>query len=290
MKNSVLVEILIGLPGSGKTYYAQSANNGEKFLYTFNANTCYVDFDKDHNKNRSLTTILNNNDFGHTIATHYDKNYNHWILDGLFLTNDAQYKLVSAIYEICKKRQIFDKEQIDIQFVYFKENREACLFNDSIRQNNRQAQITIKNAKFEKPNIEELSKMFSEIKFSIKELDVHKMDVYESVFKILESYQKNDEMRSDEWSLGGTMEDCWGNSVTCGAEEQPIEFKEFDDLLLKVCPNISLLQYKKLYRETVTTETRRESDYYGGYCSYGYYACDLKKLYELLIEMGLLEK
>lgn len=290
MKNSVLVEILIGLPGSGKTHYAESANNGERFLSTFNTNTCYVDFDRDYNKNRSLTTILHNCEFGYAIATHYNKNYNHWILDGLFLTNDAQYKLVSAIYEICKKCKIFDKEQIDIQFVYFKENREACLFNDSIRQNDRRAQLTIKSAEFEKPNIEELSKMFGEIKFSIKNVNVHKMNVYESVFKIHESYQKNDEMRSDEWSLGGTWGDCWGNSGTCGVDEQPTEFKEFDDLLMKVCPNITLLQYKKLYRETVTTETRGEHDYYGGYCSYGYYACDLKKLYELLVEMGLLEK
>lgn len=290
MKNQVLVEILIGLPGSGKTHYAQSANNGEKFLSTFNSNTCYIDFDKDYLKRekRSFTNVLRDSSFCYSII-HHNANYNHWIIDGLFLTNETQHKLVEAIYNECT-HYIFDNEHIKIQFVYFKEDRDTCLYNDSIRQQDRKAHITIKHAEFEKPDIDSLSKEFSEIEFVIKEMDVHKMNKYESLFKIHESWKKQDEMRSEEWCLGGTWGNCWGDGGNIGAEAQPSEFTEFDNLLTEICPNISMLQYKKLYRETVTVEERGESDYYGGYCSYGYYACDLKKLYSMLVEMNLIEE
>lgn len=287
MKKQVLVEILIGLPGSGKTHYAQTIN-GEKFLNTYNNKTCYIDFDASYKKNYTLTRVLMDSDFPRGILQE-NKNWNHWIFDGLFLTNESQKNLLDAMQDICKKNKVFDEYVINVRFVYFKENREACLFNNSFREDSRQAQITIKNANIERPMLKEYAERYGlSFDFSIKEKNVRKMNLYEIKFKSKESYEKQDEMHSEEWSLGGTWGNCWGDSGTISASEKPNEFKEFDDLLLDICPNITLLQYKKLYRETVSIGTRHEYDYYGGSCTYEFYSCDLKKLYDMLVEMNLI--
>lgn len=291
MKEQVLVEILVGLPASGKTHYAQTANNGKKFLSTYNEKTCYIDFDRDYNKNKSIETILRQSDFPRGIQQH-NLSWNHWIIDGLFLTNESQKNLVAAMFTTCKMCRIFDDFIMNIRFVYFKENREACLFNDSIRDPERHAHITIQNAKLEHPKLKELSEQFGYpyFDFIIKELEVHQMNEYESKFKIHEFYEEPNIMRSEEWCNGGTWGNYLGDSGTIDAEDKPSEFKELDDLLLDICPNITLLQYKKLYRETVSIGERDDSDWYGGHCTYSYYKCDLKKLYDLLTEMKLIEK
>ena len=116
------------------------------------------------------------------------------------------------------------------------------------------------------------------------------MNTYESLFKLHESSLRNDMMCSDEWCLGGSWSDCYGNSGNVSADDQPTEFTEFDDLLTKICPNVTMLQYKKLYRECVTTKKRRECDYYGGVCEYARYVCNLRKLYEMMIEMNLVKE
>lgn len=288
---NVLIEILVGLPGSGKTHYAKEIGAVTDSLFSFEQkNLMYVNFDEDvscRRAPRSFKQILNDYEMGYWIL-HRNANWTHWIFDGLFLTNAVQRKLVIEVKDIVSKYHIDDN--ITIQFVYFKEDRETCLFNDSFRNREKLADITIKSADYEKPNIVELQKDFPQFKFNLIEKDVHKMNTYERLFKMHESYEKENVMRSDEWCLGGTWGDYQGNSGTIGAEEQPTEFEKFDDLLTDICPNITMLQYKKLYRNCVTTETRYESDYYGGSCEYAYYECDLRKLYNMLVEMNLIEE
>ena len=288
---NVLIEILVGLPGSGKTHYAKEIGAVTDSLFSFEQkNLMYINFDEDvayRRAPRTFKEILNSHEMGYWIL-HRNVYWNHWVFDGLFLTNDVQRKIVLEIKNIVDKHHIDDN--IVIQFVYFKEDREACLFNDSFRNREKLADITIKSAYYEKPNIDELQKDFPQLKFNLIEKEVHKMNTYERLFKVRESYQKSDVMRSDEWCLGGTWGDYQGNSGTIGAEEQPTEFEKFDDLLTDICPNITMLQYKKLYRNCVTTETRYERDYYGGSCEYAYYECDLRKLYNMLVEMNLIEE
>ena len=59
---------------------------------------------------------------------------------------------------------------------------------------------------------------------------------------------------------------------------------------MEVCPNITLLQYKKLYNSLVSIESGCENDYYGGSTKNAYYKCNLKDLYNMLIEMGLINE
>ena len=288
---TVLVEILVGLPGSGKTYYAkeQGVHPDVIFADRSKEKAMYICTDKDayyDRKPRTIEQIIHNHEFGHWIMRH-NHNWDHWIIDGLFLTNDVQHKVVDALYnEIHKYNDI----KLKIRFIYFKEDREACLYNDQARNREKLANITIEHADYEKPNIESLQREFPKYEFELVEKDIHKMNVFESKFLTKGSWRNENELRSDTWCLGGTWGNCWGDSGHIGADKQPTDFKEFDDLLMEVCPNITLLQYKKLYNATVSIETEEEHDYYGGSIENAYYKCNLKDLYNMMIEMGLINE
>jgi len=289
---TVLVEILVGLPGSGKTYYAkeQGVHPDVCFADRSKEKAMYICTDKDAyygRKPRTIEQIIHNHEFGRWIMYH-NQNWDHWIIDGLFLTNDVQHKVVDALYNEINK--YIDDIKLKIRFVYFKEDREACLYNDRERNRNKLANITIVNADYEKPDIDTLQKDFPKFEFELLEKEVHKMNIFESKFLTRASYYDENELRSDTWCLGGTWGNCWGDSGQVGADEQPTEFKEFDELLLDICPNITFLQYKALYGATVTIETEEEHDYYGGSVENAYYKCDLKELYDKMVQMGLISE
>ena len=284
------IEILIGLPGSGKTHYAKENGACVDDYWSgsiISTKVSYVNFDHRHYAGKNVNYVLNDK-FAREIIEkprlYKNYNVNHWIFDGLFLTNAAQRALILAIQQANKTNR-----HIKIQFVYFNEDRETCLFNDKQRNREELADITIKSATYEKPNINELKRDFPDMEFSIIEKEVHKMNVYECVFKPHESFSNKDKMQSDYWSRGGSWGDCWGNSGSISPDPQPSSFTEFDELLEEICPNITFLQYKKLYNECVTVEEDGHGDYYGGYEYTSYFQCDLKKLYEMMVEMNLID-
>ena len=289
--DTVLVEILVGLPGSGKTYYAkeQGVHPDVIFADRSKEKAMYICTDKEYCASRPIPIkdIIAGHSFGYWIA-HRNKNWDHWIIDGLFLTNDVQHKVVDALNREIGK--YVDAIKLKIRFVYFKEDREACLYNDQARNRNKLANITIEHADYEKPDIETLQKDFPKFEFEMVEKDVHKMNIFETKFLTKGSCYNENELRSDTWCLGGTWGNCWGNSGQVSADEQPTEFKEFDDLLTELCPNITLLQYKKLYKATVSIETEEEYDYYGGSVENAYYKCNLKDLYNMMVEMDLINE
>ena len=203
---TVLVEILVGLPGSGKTYYAkeQGVHPDVIFADRSKEKAMYICTDEEYCKSRPIKDIIAGHSFGYWIA-HRNQNWDHWIIDGLFLTNDVQHQVVEALnYEIIK---YVNDIKLKIRFVYFKEDREACLYNDRARNRNKLANITIEHADYEKPDIETLQKDFPKFKFELLEKEVHKMNIFESEFLTRASYYDENELRSDTWCLGGT----WGN-------------------------------------------------------------------------------
>lgn len=297
------VEILVGLPGSGKSYYAKkrlddyAAYHQDKFfgakvikqrqVYGLN-----LDFDKFKDNYPGLKKAINfEGRFSEIFVFHPESLI---VCDGLFLTNEAQEKIVFEWIELFNEDGGHDESnKLNIKFVYFKENREGCLSNDSYRDKKRSANITIKHSPFEKPNIKALKDKFNQknINFEIEEKEVYVMSKYEGTFKSLrDEYWSEklgkDVMVSKHWSTGGTWANCWGESGTIGPDKAPESFKEFDELLEKYCPDITFLQYKKIYGACVTVEEDHEDDYYGGREYFNFYCCDLKKLYEMLIEMG----
>lgn len=57
-----------------------------------------------------------------------------------------------------------------------------------------------------------------------------------------------------------------------------------------VCPNISFIQYKRIFNECVEIEDFNESDYYGGTEYKSRYKLDVRKCYKMLRERNLIEE
>jgi hypothetical protein len=87
-----------------------------------------------------------------------------------------------------------------------------------------------------------------------------------------------------EWRTGGMSGgSCWGDRARpCGGEQEP-PFESLDELLLKIVPKLSFLQYKKIEKLIKTYEYTR-SEYYGNYYEYTRKYIVLEDLYNLLKE------
>ena len=111
---------------------------------------------------------------------------------------------------------------------------------------------------------------------------------YENILKPFENNWRSDNtLVSKDWSNGGTSCDCWGGTYNI-TPNPPLEFVEFDDMLSKICPHISFLQYKQLYNKCTEIVTYSDRDYYGGCITYSYHKCDLMKLWDMLNEMNII--
>lgn len=91
------------------------------------------------------------------------------------------------------------------------------------------------------------------------------------------------------WSLGGEGGNYLGKRWSISSEEQK-EFVELDDFLIKVVPDISFLQYKRIFNHCVDKVEWHEYDYYSSGTDETCWRCDMKKLYEMLKEMNLIKE
>jgi hypothetical protein len=87
-----------------------------------------------------------------------------------------------------------------------------------------------------------------------------------------------------QWRTGGySGGSCWGGtSERCGGESEP-PFEALDELLLKVAPKISFLQYKKI-EKLIKIHDYYEQGYYGNSYNYRRKYIVLEDLYNLLKE------
>jgi len=271
------INILMGLPGSGKTTWANNYVYNKSASYRY----CIIHFDDfmvDH-KYIPIHEI-----FKKVYISEYTDTL---ILDGLFLNSNNIEKQLKDIINI------LHNDNLNVYIHFWKENREYCLSNDKGRRSKSQNSIiTINNAKLEEPNIEYLKSKFPNTNF--KEIIYHtiiKATMWQKFFEPYLYCRSGSIVCSSDWCLGGTAGSCWSDSLsTLTPEPQPEDFKEFDELIEKVCPNISFMQYKKIKREIVSIKESSYGDYYGGVEYSAHYEMDLKKLYNLLIEMGLIHE
>jgi hypothetical protein len=116
------------------------------------------------------------------------------------------------------------------------------------------------------------------------------LDFYKYKFNHKPSSDIEDFNFQVQWSLGGMSGgSCWNNGAKhsfSGESEKDLE--SLDELLQEICPSISMMQYKKLYREIVKRDEREEREYYGNYTNYGTKACNVLELYNWLKDMKLL--
>jgi predicted kinase len=267
------VMLLMGLPGSGKTTFANSYAK-ENWM----AKVISLD-DYRNMSTKSLSDLLKHVFYKVPI---YDRVEKTIIIDGLFLTNED---LVEAL------RVISDEypKGVDVEIHYWKEDRETCLKNDGGRRELPSSQ-TIQKAKYEQPNLELLNskkESFPTItNISTKEHCVILKPNWNVYFNNYTKVKSNGILKSSEWCTGGMMGNCWDDTMVPYDPDEPNDFEELDSLLEQTCPQLTFLQYKKIWRECVTLEENRQSEYYGGYSTYMHYECKLEKLYNLLDEFG----
>ena len=291
----VNIHILVGLPGSGKTSWANEQLKWHSDIY---------DLDKEikarQYTNENIREALLNSNYPYAIL-----NNNDVYVDGLILTQSAVETVVETTFEAldsyrCTHKPteiVFIIEQWDL-------NRCACIINDAKRINEGErdlnSQAVIKNAPLDEIDIHVIesktgitlntypscSRMV--VTFKVNE---HTVVAYgdEDAFVYKYSPRHDGKLCSDSWSQGGHWGDCWGNEGTISAEE-PAEFTELDDLLSNVCPNITYLQYKNMFSKCVHVEEFGEAGYYGTYEHKARYECDLQALYEWLKEHNFIEK
>lgn len=307
------LHFLMGLPASGKSYWAKE---------NFNANTMcnhtgdfIVDLDKYlHYENYNLTTpviysALNDSDMKHYAGGEL-QNTNQVVkacIDGLITTVDDLTKVIDSTLTYIQNRYTGCDYQIKIYVHQWNEDRKTCLHNDKMRVNSGErkvgSEVTIRTRHYEYIQKEQLQKYKEEnnhvVSIKFERHTVKKVNLYDTMFAPLigydqckyssDSLKKTKYMYSESWSAGGSWGDCWGNEGTI-SPDTPLNFKELDELLEKICPNITYLQYKKIQRECVEIDEYTEHDYYGG-CEYMQrWKCDLEKLYEMLKEMKLVKE
>lgn len=245
-----IIHLLMGLPGSGKTSWAKS----------------------------NIDNIIDCDDISHPSDIR-DRIY--WMLkwrndaddciDTLITTNKQLNTVMNIVSEVVRS---------PVKFIihFWEENRELCLKNDEGRRKD-SSRITIMNAPLEYPSPS------NDFEYEIVEHKVFEKTFYD---KHIAFVGEKGFLKSQRWSNGGTWGNCWGNTGTIDADD-PKEFEELDNLLEKICPNISFLQYKKLCAACVTCESDYENDFYGGRENFSYWVCDLNKMYDMLKEMEVIK-
>lgn len=91
---------------------------------------------------------------------------------------------------------------------------------------------------------------------------------------------------STSWSLGGTSNNCWGDSHTVSAEVEP-DLPYLDEFFIEFYPQVSFMQYK-IVTKAVQTSTSSDSDYYGGNTTNGNKTLDFQSLSESMIKAKIL--
>lgn len=260
------VHLLVGLPGSGKTYFSN----------TFNKNNTYI---IELDENQDIDFLYG---YRYNISRYYNV-----CIDGLLLTVD------SIEYAIKNIMKTLSNKNVEIIIHYWHENRENCKENDEYRIHmlgirKVSSAITIESADFVSYNeILSLRSTYPNIK--IVDHEVYKLSEND---KVMNKYTKFDDdgnkiIRSKDWCNGGTWGDWRGNHGIVESEEKP-EFTELDNILTELCPNITFLQYKKIMNDCVTIKTWTECDYYGGETENSYYECNVNDLMELLNQMNII--
>lgn len=279
---TVNVNILMGLPGSGKSYWAKKYQNSNKRIFIIDMDK---HIDKKTNQYKSAAMICSYYNLDLYVRDGYTL-----VFDGLFTTNKNVAEFLEQLSNYLNNfSSILKNITLNVYIHYWNEDREQCIKNDEYRDREISATSDIQHMPYDKLDMKYLKDKLMDKHIYLMDPKIHEvkhLNTYDQYFDPLNT--KDDMYYSSTWDTGGHWGDCWGNEGSVSAEPQP-EFEEFDILLEKVAPNITHLQYKRLYRECVTIEEGTDYGYYGSYTYYNRYVLDLKKCYEMLKEMGYIE-
>ena len=306
------IHILIGLPGSGKSYFANKyCDNIGNNCVRLDIDNMILNSDPRIKKSRNPFEIVADN-LCYGTGTNKRNFYTQGIMaDGLFTKLEHIVGVANAIIEgVVYRKSIWFKAgspEIPAEVVlhYWNEDREHCLENDKLRiERANRSTVSIQNLDYiDLTNEDTVAKLKEEIKalevegaliiknIRIKKHEVYKMDemsrkIGEMVACLRCPNVKDNKLYSDSWNMGGSYGNCWDDTMSPADGEEPSEFDEFDDMMANLVPSITFIDYKRIKKKCVSMEDYYESDYYGGGCTYGQWVCDLAKLVELCEEYG----
>lgn len=289
------IHIMMGLPGSGKTNYIRNHKQQSDRVLSMD--------DIWYRKGDKILAIAES--AGEDTMCIGVKTI--WI-DGLILTPEALYKLIDKYIKTVNSNhymKLNDILEVSIHIHQYDCNREYCKHNDMNRMVNYErdmsSAISIDNMEYEvlnATNLQDFEKYIDEVNEKSKSihiaysidyelLNVKKCGNWDLVFK--QDNENPNILQSERWSLGGTWASYDGRGGEISPDETP-EFVELDNILLKVCPNLPILMYKKIYRDWVEVKEESENDYYGGTEHKAYYEADMRSIYIYLIENNQIEE
>lgn len=277
------VHILMGLPGSGKSYFCSKRRTTKYFV------DVYVDLDNYRKIDNIYDAVKEALDESYIFDVYQD---NEIYIDGLITTPKQCKEVMRSIYNLISKEfGKLNNSDFEIEYIIeaFKEDRDACINNDKYRMvydsRKNTSESLIKNAPYEIPSLDYLKKCIN--KPNVTNITINEYDVYKinSVLEQVIELSENGKLYSNEWITGGRWGDCWGNEGNIEPDESE-DFYQLDNLLEVIAPNLTFLQYKKIEKECVELDEWHNFEYYGGVTYKARYECDLFRLQEQLKEMG----
>lgn len=275
-KKPLIVHILVGLPGSGKSCFAQQMGKQHDVL-VFDENGLQ---DKDHRlyKLRSTKRFqpMSKESLFKTLNGGY---LNSWartiVLDGLFLTND----LILDILDFITNEAKCTLNSVVLHI--WNEDKAECKRNDLNRRRCGSAlSIDALSIQVDPKAIKEKYPMTR-----VQRHTVYHSPDYAVFFRNFVDLPDESRMESDTWSIGGT---CWnyeGVHSPIDPDPTPSGFPEMVSLLRSVWPDIPYLIWEDIKSKAVSTETFDEADCYS-HITKQKYVCDMALLYDLLQEHG----
>lgn len=284
----VTVVLLWGLPGSGKTHWCKEA-------YPVNPRTGL------HDTTKAVVTNLDN------ILRSRDKYPNPFqlmadrvigtlgsnklfrskekslVIDGLFTTNALADQLFTAITTYRDRAAYLGDREIKFRVILWKEDREACRHNDLGRRK-KDSVLAIDHSTFEEPSAEFLAK-WGMTRNDVAIKTVYRKPQIEVWMDETVSGHEKGVLKSDNWCLGGSSRNCYGDRSYLSVDVPPASFDDLDSLLETIAPDLTMLEYKRIERECVKIVSFEESDYYTD-GTYAAYQCDLAALHALLGTFG----
>lgn len=266
------IELLMGLPGSGKTHYAKEKEDKNNGTYAVILDDLADIQCQCYGKHKPVTELIqlgcrNIHNRARTI-----------ILDGLFLTNE---QVILALRSVAQ-----EFKSVDVVIHQWNEDREICLKNDGGRRE-ASSSITIQSALYELIDVNYINQRLFDSNVQITKVIKHTVELKPDWQRYWRPHVWHDDgkLRSPSWHTGGYWGDCWGGKHPVSPED-PYNFDKLDELLEKVAPKLTFLQYKRIQQECVSTEITDKCDYYGGYIHCCNWVCDLEALYSLLEQYG----